>query len=184
MVRKTKNRRNVSENRKKNKKRITRKRRGGKKKTMEEWKQGFWSEKPTIHAKFITKDNTGKTECGYSLYWNYHYLDEDDSIPLEEPKEGEDTGIKKTETLQLFTSSERKDLNKIKKGMEINIKQNRKNRDCKLTEKEVLELLENNSEFKEKVELEKKEVEEMIKAYRQKKELIKNMMLDKGEKKG
>lgn len=161
MVRKTKNRRNVSE-KKKNKKRITRKRRGGKKKI--DWENGEWSKEPTIHATFNTKGKTGKTECEYSLNWNYYYLDEDDSIPLEKPiDEKKDTRIKKRELLQLFTNSEATN-KKIGKTDYQN---------CDLSDKEVLKLLNQNIDFQKKVDAEKRKVKEMVEVDREQKDLIK-----------
>jgi hypothetical protein len=176
MVRKTKNRRNLSENRKKNKKRVTRKRRGGNTKGDAEWEKGFWSDQPIIHGRFNTKGKTGKTECEYSLYLDYHYLDEDDSIPLEKTKNGKNKPIKKNEILQIFTDSEATD---IKNKTET---KNKKYRNCTLTEPEILEDLENNYDFKTKVKNGKIKIEEMVKADRQKKEFIKNMLEYKNEK--
>jgi hypothetical protein len=169
MVRKTKNRRNVSE-KKKNKKRITRKRRGGKKKI--DWENGEWSKEPTIHATFKTQGKTGNTECEYSLNWNYHYLDEDDNIPLENPKNGEKKLIQKRELLQLFTRSEVLDKDRVRP-------ENLRYSYCKLTKEKVLELLEKNEDFQKKIDDEKKKIEEMVKVNRNQKELIKKIMENK-----
>ena len=177
MVRKTKNHRNVSENRKKNKKRVTRKRRGGKKKRDAQWEEGFWSEEPTIHATFKTQGKTNTPECEYSLMWNYHYLDEDDSIPLEKPKDGKDTRIKKREILQIFTNSENSKTNKKLVGPE-----DLRYRNCTLKPEKVLELLKYNDDFQEKVKHEKTEIEEMVKYNREQKEFIKKTFKDKSKK--
>ena len=163
MVNKTQNRRNIQE--KKKKKTIKRKRRGGKKKSDVEWEKGFWSEIPTIHAKFMT-DNGKKKECGYSAYLVYHYLDEDNSIPLEKPKEEKDTRIQKRELLQILTNSKETD----------NIK------NCALPETEVLELLKENKDFQKKVEDGKKKIKEMVEADKKQKELIKQISKNKNEK--
>jgi len=185
MVIKTKNRRNVSENRKKNKKRITRKRRGGKKKRDAQWEEGFWSEEPTIHTTFKTQGKTNTPECGYSLMWNYHYLDEDDSIPLEKPlekpkdekpKDEKDTRIKKREILQIFTNSEATD-KRNKTKLEIKMK-NQKYRNCALPEKEVLQLLKDNNEFQQKVKNDQHRLKEMIEVDREQKGLM-NMFENK-----
>ena len=156
-----------------------RQRRGGKMK--EDWKQGFWSEEPTIHAKFTTIGKTVPPECEYSLYWNYHYLEEDDNIPLETPKNGKRKPNKKREILQIFTNSKATDLmDKSKKNKpKIVGPEKQPYNDCTLSEQNVLKLLEGNPDFQKKVEEGKGEVEEMVEIDLKQKERIKEVLKKK-----
>ena len=135
MVRKTKNRRILSE-KKRNKKRVTKKRRGGNKK---DWENGFWSEKPTIYATFRSGDI-----CEYVISLNYYYLYEDESTPLEQEKEGE--GKKKIKTKKVLSIF----INSNSKGFPENINISK---DCTLLKKkDILKELMKNESFLEKVE--------------------------------
>ena len=165
-------------NTRKNKK--TKKRRGGK--TKGDWENGFWSEEPKIHARFITTTGKNKPECGYSLFLNYHYLDEDDTIPLELPIEEDGDGkinqIEKIIPLQIFTDSEAADIRDKKKIIDENLLF----RNCTLSEKEILKLLKENPYFKKKLENGKTEIVEMVKADQEQKERIKSVFQDKRQK--
>jgi hypothetical protein len=170
MKRKTQNKNKKLEKRKK--KTTKKKRRGGKQKG--DWEKGFWSEEPTIHAKFRTEKGQ-KKECEYSLKWVYHYLEEDDSVPLEKKKEGEkEEKIKKREFLQLFTNSEAMD-NKRTKNSDPQKTENEKYRNCVLTEKEVLAFIKSNSSFQEKIDNGKRAIEEMVKVDQEQNALIKSL---------
>jgi len=164
MVIKTKKHTNFTKT-KKHKKTIKRKKQGGKKKI--DWEKGEWSEEPIIHAKFITKENN-KTECGYSLLWNYYYLDE----PLEKENK-----LKKIAVLQIFTNSAATD--RIKNVKEKDQENNQLYRNCDLSEKEVLELLEKNPHFQKEVAKGKRQIEEMVEMDRKQKILIQQLLQHK-----
>ena len=143
-----------------------RQRRGGKKGN---WEIGYWSEKPTIHAKFMT-NNGKKPECGYSVLYGFNHLEEDDRVPLEPLEDGKKNQHQKTELLQILTDSKTTDMrNKTKKDTK---EKNNEYRDCTLTKTEVLDLLEDNPAFQQKVSDGKIQIEEMVEMDRKQQEMI------------
>jgi hypothetical protein len=184
MVNKTQKRRDLHKKAKKkrNKKTIKRKRRGGKEKI--DWKSGEWSKTPRIHAKFRTNNNN--QTCGYSLYWNYYYLDEDDSIPLEKPPK-KDIREEEEEEKEEEEEEEKEEEGKIKKREILQLLTNIDDetleyQDCDLSEEKVLILLENNEKFQEKVKNGKEKIKEMIEIDKKQKDLINKILQNKNMK--
>ena len=165
MVRKTRKDKKTKKTRKINTRK--RQRRGGKKPG--NWKIGYWSEEPMIHAKFMT-ENGNKKECGYSILYGFNHLEEDDRVPLEPLEDGKKIQHKKTELLQILTDSKTTDMrNKTKKETK---EKNREYRDCTLKKKQVLDLLEDNPVFQQKVADGKVQIEEMVEMDRKQQEMI------------